>query len=120
MASVYAYLPNVTTLHYVLPLVRYQGGIPWGREPDGASDFEGQLVDLPSGIIVPFESGHRRWERVQEALVKALGQEFMREAWERSFKGKGTYPPELEGNWLKRVGLDKRALVTPSIHEFTW
>ncbi len=69
----YAHMPALRTMHYVLPQVRHQGGLPWGREPEAVLGSPIRLTDLPPPTVVPMESGHRSWELVRAALAAALG-----------------------------------------------
>lgn len=118
MAALYELLPGTRCLHYVLPLVRYQGGVPWGREPDGAAEVEGRLMPLPGRITIPLESGHRPWEEVGREMKRAIGHaDVVRGVKERV--GEVRFPPDIVGEWLLR-DLPRSAFASPSVKEFTW
>ncbi|KAL6415483.1 hypothetical protein AUP68_02042 [Ilyonectria robusta] len=52
----YAYMPRMKTVNYILPEARYKGGITWGREPYGAQKFEAELFPLPEDTPIPWET----------------------------------------------------------------
>lgn len=118
MAGLFAVFPGLRTLRYVLPRRRYQGGMPWGREPLGAGALEGRLVELPGRIMIPLESGHASWEEVGTEIRRALEQEDVA-ARVRAQVGDVHFPPEIEGQWLLR-GHHPPAFESPSIKDFTW
>ncbi|CAI4215302.1 unnamed protein product [Parascedosporium putredinis] len=85
VASLYAYMPALATLHYILPLVRCD------------------LVDLPPRITIPLESGHRPWGDVRDALVNAISAESSVQYWLRCFGDRGSYPPTLSDTGLSAM-----------------
>ena len=118
MAALYALLPGMRYLHYVLPLARYQGGVPWGREPDGAAQVKGRLMPLPGRIIIPLESGHRPWEEVGREMQRAISHADVVRGVKENV-GEVCFPPDIVGEWLLR-DLPRSAFASPSVKEFTW
>jgi hypothetical protein len=120
LSCLYAYIPKMEVLHYVLPMVRYQGGYPWGREPSGAYRLRASLVDLPERVTIPIESGHRSWKEVREEFAKTFGDPEVVDALGDMFGDKcARWPPEVEGYWMVRDELPSK-LESPSIKKFTW
>ena len=105
MDRIYAYMPALRTIHYVLPMIRHQGGLPWGREPSLVKDLPIEFVDLPPRCLVPLESGFKSWEEVRAEFEKTLGSEWQCEDKKAKFgDGLAKYPPEVVGERLIRVG----------------
>jgi 2EXR family len=102
MDKLYAYLPSMKNLRYILPLVRHQGGLPWGREPRTLLHYPIALTELPPEIIVPIESGHKPWVEVEEELAKTLGSAWQCDDKKSKFGERVAYPPEIIGQWLLR------------------
>ena len=98
----YAYLPALQTLTWVLPVVRHRGGLPWGREPTDLLPRAAHLVELPPATIVPIESGHRPWLQVESELCRTLTAEWQVADKQAKFGESICYPPEIEGRWLLR------------------
>ena len=118
MSALYTMFPGMTHLHYVLPRTRYQGGIPWGREPDGAATVEGHLAELPGRITIPLESGHVSWERLRTIMRTALERPDVVQGL-KDRRGDVHFPPEVVGQWLLR-DRQPTAFESPSVKEFTW
>ncbi|KAF7548220.1 hypothetical protein G7Z17_g7214 [Cylindrodendrum hubeiense] len=58
----YAYMPRMKTVNYILPKARHKGGVTWGREPYGAQNFEPELLPLQEDTPIPWET-HRNLGR---------------------------------------------------------
>ena len=119
MVGLYTLCPAMKYLHYVLPMTRHQGGIPWGREPKDAGELEGQLRSLPGRIIVPLESGHVPWSLMEKAMRNALERGDVVEDI-KSKAGDVQFPPKIVGEWLLRQGLASTVNGFPCVKEFTW
>ncbi|KAH6874751.1 hypothetical protein B0T10DRAFT_203264 [Thelonectria olida] len=128
----YAYMPRMRTINYILPQVRYKGGISWGREPYGAPNFDAQLVPLPEDTPIPWETTRNMGNGVFAPRPQLMGeiQETRRPAatvvtWgevkndiEKGFEeveddgnqsapqphDPSFYPPQVNGWWLVRAG----------------
>jgi hypothetical protein len=116
----YAKMPALRTIHYVLPMIRHQGGLPWGREPASLRDLPIELVDLPEETVVPIESGHKSWGRVREELVKTLSSEWQCRHKEEEFGNRlARFPPNVVGDRLIRVGAPT-TFAHSTIRVFDW
>ncbi|KAK7425175.1 hypothetical protein QQX98_000090 [Neonectria punicea] len=70
----YAYMPRMKTVNYVLPKARYKGGITWGREPYGAQGLEAELVPLPEDTPIPWETSRNLGRPTPQLLAQIQGQ----------------------------------------------
>ncbi|KPM42719.1 hypothetical protein AK830_g3819 [Neonectria ditissima] len=68
----YAYMPRMKTVNYILPKARYKGGVTWGREPYGAQNLEAELVPLPEDTQIPWETSRNLGRGAPQAQL--LGQ----------------------------------------------
>lgn len=124
----YTYMPSLRTINYILPHLRYRGGITWGREPYGAQGYEAQLVPLPEDTSIPWETSRNLGNGVFGPRTQLLGaiQQTRRPAammvtWgevkkdiEKGFEDEGDgedtqkppfVRPRINGWWLMRDGL---------------
>ncbi|KAJ4267590.1 hypothetical protein NW762_003699 [Fusarium torreyae] len=126
----YAYMPRIRTVNYILPKMRHKGGMMWGREPYHAERYEAVLVPLPESVQIPWETTRNRgqdraallnnilfnvstsglgpamrtWEELKCEIEKGFEEEL-------SGEGHAEHnPPEIIGWWLLRDGI-------PTIHE---
>jgi len=95
-------------LHYIMPVVRYKGGYPWGREPGGFSQLAARLTELPDRAVVPVDSGHRPWRAVKSELEAAFGHEDVEKHVKGWFGEEIAFPVEIVGDWLVREGSAER------------
>ncbi|SPN97366.1 uncharacterized protein DNG_00880 [Cephalotrichum gorgonifer] len=119
MSALYDHFPAMSALHYVLPRTRYQGGIPWGREPDGCGHLGGTLVDLPGRITIPLESGHKPWADVGQELRRAIRHEDVASRVEEGAGRRVCFPPAIVGAWLVRDLLPE-TFKSPYVKVFDW
>lgn len=52
--SLQVYMPRLKTVNFILPLLRYCGGMGFGREPYGAWSHPCELVPLPERVNIPW------------------------------------------------------------------
>ncbi|KAF5021524.1 hypothetical protein F66182_6434 [Fusarium sp. NRRL 66182] len=120
----YAYMPNMQTLNYILPKLRHKGGMMWGREPYRAESYDAVLCRLPGDVQIPWETTRDRgqdrasllndirgtiglapllvtWAEVKQDIEKGFEEEE-----EESGDGRvDVSPPEIIGWWLTREGI---------------
>ncbi|KAM5352710.1 hypothetical protein ACJ41O_005432 [Fusarium nematophilum] len=114
----YAYMPRMRTVNYILPFVRHKGGMTWGREPYGVQGFEPVLEELPEETEIPWQStrnggGVSRGQLMRD-IQNPAGLSSLMVTWrevkediERGFAGEDEsdgYPPEIVGWWMFRTG----------------
>ncbi|KAF5005332.1 hypothetical protein FDECE_8228 [Fusarium decemcellulare] len=136
----YAYMPHMQTVNYILPILRHRGGMMWGREPYRAQDYEAILVPLPGRTQIPWESTRNRggdraqllndirhvtglsslvvtWKEVKEDIEKGFEEDDEAGESSHGLKGGDRYPPEIIGWWLLRDGIPPEH-GNPQIQEF--
>lgn len=129
--SLFAQMPQVQTITYVLPMVRHKGYHCWAREPHGASKFVPQLVNLPDSTAIPWGDLHgdkapraagpgleadsfrtssgrtgysMPWERVRKGILLAMEAEG--DEWDgfdvKNGRRERWMRPKVVGSWLVR------------------
>ncbi|KAM0213941.1 hypothetical protein ACHAQD_009154 [Fusarium lateritium] len=136
--SLYAYMPSMQTLNFILPELRHKGGMVWGREPFEAGKYKASLMPLPEIVKIPWETTRNRgrdlvamlsrfpiningqtrvvtppmmtWGEVKSDIEQGLEEDSDQEH-------VASYPPEVIGWWLIRDGIpDMHA--NPQIQRF--
>jgi hypothetical protein len=118
--TLFAYMPSLQVIHYILPMIRHQGGYPWGREPRGFSSLPTETIKLPPDTVIPIESGHKQWYQVKAEFEKAFSSKWICDDKAEKFGDRIEYPPEIVGKWLVRVGAPTTSFEYSTIRLFDW